>query len=68
MKVLIKVKQFTKENFQNLTILVINNYRIIMRKKQTPTATPATTAFEQGHKTKKEVICSILKRKNLQWH
>jgi phosphate starvation-inducible protein PhoH len=34
-----------------------------MRKKQTPTATPATTAFEQGHKTKKEVICSILKRK-----
>ena len=33
-----------------------------MRKKQTPTATPATTAFEQGHKTKKEVICSILKR------
>jgi len=34
-----------------------------MRKKQTPTATPAITAFEQGHKTKKEVICSILKRK-----
>jgi len=34
-----------------------------MRKKQTPTATPATTAIEQGHKTKKEVICSILKRK-----
>jgi len=34
-----------------------------MRKKQTPTATPATTAIEQGYKTKKEVICSILKRK-----
>ena len=34
-----------------------------MRKKQTPTATPSTTAIEHGHKTKKEVICSILKRK-----
>ena len=34
-----------------------------MRKKQIPTATPALTAIEHGHKTKKEVICSILKRK-----
>lgn len=34
-----------------------------MRKKQIPTATPALTAIENGHKTKKEVICSILKRK-----
>lgn len=34
-----------------------------MRKKQIPTATPALTAIENGHKTKKEVICSILKKK-----
>lgn len=34
-----------------------------MRKKQIPTATPALTAIEHGHKTKKEVICSILKKK-----
>ena len=34
-----------------------------MRKKQIPTATPSLTAIENGHKTKKEVICTILKRK-----
>jgi phosphate starvation-inducible PhoH-like protein len=33
-----------------------------MRKKQTPTATPSTTSSEQ-YKSKKDIICSILKKK-----